>query len=174
MGSGAGGLWQSLDGGLSWLSASTGDATFPMTVGAVAFVPGQSQIIYAGTGEGNALSDYGVGVWKSTDGGATWAALAESPFIGLGFYKLVIGPLDNRRMFAATTGGLFQSTDSGATWEFVKIGAQVQPETKCWDISMHPVVVSDPNSTKELFAADIIYLGAISLWISWRLRTTAD
>ena len=153
VGSGSGGLWQSVDDGLSWLPVSAANGEFPMSVGAVAFVPGQSQVIYAGTGEGNAMSDYGVGVWKSTDSGATWSALAGSPFIGLGFYKLAIDPLDVRRMFAATTGGLFQSTDSGATWEFVKMGPAGQPETRCWDISLHPAVPGDANSTKELFAA---------------------
>src|ERR1039458_7474261 len=83
VGSGSGGLWQSVDDGLSWLPVSAANGEFPMSVGAVAFVPGQSQVIYAGTGEGNAMSDYGVGVWKSTDSGATWSALAGSPFIGL-------------------------------------------------------------------------------------------
>lgn len=122
IGSGAGGVWQSPDQGLSWAPASTADGEFPMSVGALAFVPGQSQTVYAGTGEGDSLSDYGVGLWKSGDGGTTWAVVTEKPFVGLGFYGLAIDPLDPKRMFAATTGGLFQSIDGGVNWQQSKIG----------------------------------------------------
>jgi hypothetical protein len=153
IGSGAGGVWQSHDEGLSWVPASAASGQFPMSVGAVEFVPGQSQIIYTGTGEGDSLSDYGVGLWKSSDSGTTWSVATEKPFVGLGFYGLAIDPLDPKRMFAATTGGLFLSIDSGVNWQQAKIGPADQLETKCWSVSIHPAAAGDANSTKEMFAA---------------------
>jgi photosystem II stability/assembly factor-like uncharacterized protein len=153
VGSGAGGAWQSRDEGLSWAPVSAANGEFPMSVGALAFVPGQSEIVYDGTGEGDSLSDYGVGLWKSSDGGTTWSVVVESPFVGLGFYALAIDPLDPRHMLAATTGGLFLSTDGGANWQRGKIGPADQPESTCWSVSIHPAVAGDANSTKELLAA---------------------
>jgi photosystem II stability/assembly factor-like uncharacterized protein len=153
LGSAAGGLWQSKDDGGTWSPVSGVGVECPMTVGAVVFRPGQSSVVYMGTGEGNQLSDYGVGLWRSTDSGSSWSVLAQNPFIGLGFYSLLIDPLDTNKMFAATTGGLFHSQDGGASWtaplQFDNIAPLV---TSCWDISMHPAVNGVANSTKEIFA----------------------
>jgi photosystem II stability/assembly factor-like uncharacterized protein len=147
VGSAAGGIWETKDDGGSWRAAASVAGEFPMAIGAIAFVPGQSRIVYAGTGEGNWLSDYGVGLWKSEDGGATWSEIATSPFVGVGFYAIIIDPLDLKHMLAATTSGLFQSTKDDASWD------PVLTRGPCWDISMHPKVDGDPNSTKEVFAA---------------------
>jgi photosystem II stability/assembly factor-like uncharacterized protein len=145
VGSAAGGIWETTDDGVSWRVAESMKDEFPISIGAIAFLHGQSKIVYAGTGEGNWLSDYGVGLWKSQDGGATWAELVTSPFVGLGFYAIAIDPLDAKHILAATTGGLFQSTKDDATWERVL-------NSRCWDISIHPKISGDPKSTKEVFA----------------------
>ena len=146
IGSAAGGVWETKDDGASWRSADSGDREFPASIGAIAFVPGQSKTVYAGTGEGNGLGDYGVGIWKSEDGGATWSELVTGPFVGLGFYAIVIDPADPKHMLAATTGGLFQSTKTDASWDFALDGP-------CWDVSICPAIAGVPKSGAEVFAA---------------------
>jgi photosystem II stability/assembly factor-like uncharacterized protein len=146
VGSAAGGIWETKDDGGSWRAAESIKAEFPISIGAIAFVPGQSKLVYAGTGEGNWLSDYGVGLWKSEDGGATWSELVTSPFVGLGFYAIVMDPLDPKNILAATTGGLFQSTTGGTNWNCVL-------RARCWDVSIHPKANGNQKSTKEVFAA---------------------
>ena len=83
---------------------------------------------------------------RSTDGGTTWTLHASAPFEGIGFYDLVVDPLNSNHLLAATTGGLFESTNGGTTW--TQRRAQVT-----WDLSIHPAVSGNPNSTKEVFAA---------------------
>ena len=61
----------------------------------------------------------------------TWAVLASSPFIGVGFYDLVVDPQTPSTLYAATTVGFYKSTNSGSTWSLKRAG-------KCWDISLHP------------------------------------
>ena len=50
----------------------------------------------------------------------TWAVLARRPFLGVGFYDLVIDPATPSTLYAATTNGFFKSTNSGS---------DVEPET---------------------------------------------
>ncbi|MFF1870149.1 hypothetical protein [Kitasatospora herbaricolor] len=109
-----GGVWESRDRGVSWAPRTDNAAT--LTVGAIAFDPGTPATVLVGTGEGNWWSWLGAGVLRSTDGGATWASLCTAPFVGSGFYDLVIDRSAHTRVYAATTGGLYVSNDGGATW----------------------------------------------------------
>ncbi|WP_460503507.1 WD40/YVTN/BNR-like repeat-containing protein, partial [Hymenobacter agri] len=75
---------------------------------------------YAGTGEGfyNADAVRGAGIFKSTDGGATWAVLpatASSPDFRQ-CQKLVVHPVTHDVYAATRTGGVYRSKDQGATW----------------------------------------------------------
>ncbi len=69
------------------------------------------------------------GSCRSTDGGSTWSTLCTTPFVGQGFYDLVVDPRNAARLFAGTTGGLYVSTDSGATWTRRRTSA-------CWSITV--------------------------------------
>ncbi|WP_344626764.1 hypothetical protein [Kitasatospora arboriphila] len=109
-----GGVWESRDRGASWTPRTDNAAT--LTVGAIAFDPGTPTTVLAGTGEGNWWSWLGAGVLRSTDGGATWTTLCTAPFVGRGFYDLVIDRSAPTRVYAATTGGLYVSTNGGTTW----------------------------------------------------------
>ncbi|MEO7323459.1 MAG: hypothetical protein ABIW82_01375 [Dokdonella sp.] len=58
-------------------------------------------------------------VWKSTDGGASWAAIdsAASGFPqGIPVNKITNDPNNTATLYAATYLGLYQSADAGATW----------------------------------------------------------
>lgn len=109
-----GGVWESRDRGASWAPRTDYQAT--LTVGALAFDPVDSSTVYCGTGEGDWWSFLGNGVLRSSDGGTSWSPQCTAPFVGQGFYSLVVDPANRHRLFAGTTGGLYVSTDSGATW----------------------------------------------------------
>ena len=103
VGAAGGGVWESFDSGATWSPRTDGAPT--LTVGAVAFDPAQPATVFVGTGEGNWYSRWGAGVLRSTDGGTTFALLAGPPFVGQGFFDLIVDPTRSNRLFAATTGG---------------------------------------------------------------------
>ncbi|MEA3246282.1 MAG: glycosyl hydrolase, partial [Gemmatimonadota bacterium] len=67
-----GGVMKTTDGGYTWKPVT--DKYFGGTIGGIAVYPPNPDIVYVGTGEytlrGNA--SYGDGVFKTTNGGATW------------------------------------------------------------------------------------------------------
>jgi hypothetical protein len=126
-GAAAGGIWESFDRGLTWTVRT--DHMPSLAIGALAFDPTNARKVYAGSGEGNFYFNLGAGVYRSTDGGTTWTVLTTAPFLGEGFYDLVIDSSNPKVMYAATTHGFFVSTNAGASWT-KKRGVQ------CWDISL--------------------------------------
>src|ERR1044071_4926140 len=71
-----GGVWKTTDGGLTWRPVS--DKSFrTSSVGALAIAASNPDVVYAGMGEtelrGNIIQ--GDGVYKTTDGGKTWASI---------------------------------------------------------------------------------------------------
>ena len=143
IGAGGGGVWESRDRGKTWRPRT--DEQPSLAIGAIAFTPSDPKVVYAGTGEGDALWQLGAGLLRSTDGGATWSVHATAPFLRQGFFDLVVDPLDARHLLAATTAGLYESTDSGATW-VRRRGAWT------YDLSMHPPRAGDASSTREVLA----------------------
>ena len=126
-GGAGGGVWQSFDTGATWSPRTDGAPT--LTTGAIAFDPSNPSTVYVGTGEGNWYSRWGAGVLRSTDGGTTFALLAGAPFVGQGFYDLVVDPTNSARILAATTGGVYLSTNGGTAWANVVAAG-------CWDLSV--------------------------------------
>ena len=100
-------------------------------VGAVAFVPSNPLTVYAGTGEGNFYAGLGAGLLRSTNGGTTWSLLTGAPFVGQGFYDLIVDPANANHLLAATTAGIHESTNAGANWT-------QRRAPRCWDLSMRP------------------------------------
>src|SRR5262245_33558159 len=119
---GSGGVWKSTDGGATF--SSVWDAYLPQSIGAVAV--DSHGVVWVGTGEvdhGGGSAYYGNGVYKSTDGGATWTnmGLEDGDTVG----RIAIDPRDDNRVFAAVQGalhdteptrGLFMTEDGGVTW----------------------------------------------------------
>lgn len=123
-GAACGGVFKSIDSGVSWTPIFDEQGT-PST-GAVAIHPNDPQILYVGTGEANGSGDSypGTGIYKSTDGGSSWThiGLEESYHIG----RIAIHPLCPETLFVAACGklfgtnperGIYKSTNGGATWE---------------------------------------------------------
>jgi len=123
-GSTGGGVWKTTDAGSNWENVS--DGFFGRaSVGAIAVAPSDPNVLYVGTGEStlrNTVS-HGDGVYRSTDGGASWrrVGLGDSRHIG----KIRVHPRDPDVVYVAALGhssgpseqrGLYLSRDGGATW----------------------------------------------------------
>jgi hypothetical protein len=128
-GSAGGGVWETKDKGVNWSPRT--DYMPTLTVGALAFNPSAPATVYCGTGEGNFYWTLGAGLLRSTDGGTNWAVIATAPFVGQGFYDIIVDRANGNHLLAATTGGVYESTNGGINWTLRKGG-------QCWDISMSP------------------------------------
>ncbi|GAC1599304.1 MAG: hypothetical protein NVS3B25_26100 [Hymenobacter sp.] len=122
-GSAGGGLWKGTNATTStvqWQNINSFLTNLAVTT--VAATPGISpQVLYCGTGEGyfNVDAIRGAGIWKSSDGGATWAQLAATN--NANFYyvqKIVVHPV-TKDIYAATRAGLWRSQDAGTSWSLV-------------------------------------------------------
>jgi photosystem II stability/assembly factor-like uncharacterized protein len=97
--SGARGLFKTIDAGKTWETLE-----YPEYISALAISPTDSQLIFAGTGNG---------IYKSSDGGIIWTHVA---YQGLAVYALNFD--DNGILFASVnTFDLVRSDDLGVTWE---------------------------------------------------------
>ncbi len=146
LGGAYGGVWKSTNAadvpasGVIWTPVTDQQAS--LATGAVSVKP-DGTVVLVGTGEpDNAIdSYYGVGILRSTDGGATWA-LKESadggshPFAGLGVAKFAWSRANGQtstvvaatattakgfeegNITSNTNRGLYRSADSGLTWAF--------------------------------------------------------
>src|SRR3984893_5014965 len=70
----AGGVWKSNDYGRTWNPIFDGQPT--QSIGAIAVAPSDSNILYVASGEGLHRPDLSVGdgIYRSADGGRSWAA----------------------------------------------------------------------------------------------------
>jgi len=98
------------------------DSLPSLSIGALAFDPldATRQTLMAGTGRWSNFAQRGddeVGVYRSVNGGATWAQLGGNTLLG---HKLISVVARGDTLFAASFGGgLFRSTNTGATWTLV-------------------------------------------------------
>lgn len=116
----AGGVWKSLDAGATW--TTTTDQMANLAVVTLAFDPGNSSVIYAGTGEGvgNADAIRGAGIFKSVDAGATWSQLASTNSSNFHYsMKILVSPRNTQRVWAATRIGVYRSLDGGGSFNLV-------------------------------------------------------
>ncbi|MEO0575408.1 MAG: glycosyl hydrolase [Pseudomonadota bacterium] len=153
MGATGGGVWKTENAGISWTNIS--DGYFDVgTIGAVAVAESDPNVIYVGTGEksirGVTTSD-GDGMWKSVDGGDTWAHIGL-PKAGQ-IARIKIHPQNHDVAYVAVQGqiwgpskerGVYRTNDGGDTWEAV---LQVDEQTGATDLRM------DPTNPRVLYAS---------------------
>jgi hypothetical protein len=135
LGAASGGLWKTINGGASWTSQF--DAVGTQTIGSLALDPSNANTLWVGTGEqSNDCIDYfGMGVFRSTDGGATFQARNGSAGTSLDLSwvtALGVQPGNSNVVLAGglgycsggseQAGGLYRSTDAGTSWTRVLNG----------------------------------------------------
>ena len=151
VGAATGGLWKSINGGVTWKPLF--DDQPVASIGAVAVFQANPDVVWVGTGEGNPRnsSSVGNGVYKSLDGGETWQ------YMGLAgtekIHRIILHPTDPNIAYVAALGptwgesaqrGVFKTTDGGKTWKKV---LYVNETTGAADLVM------DPRNPNKLFAA---------------------
>ena len=147
----AGGIWKTTNNGTTWRPVF--DDKRVISMGMLAIAPSDTQQVWAGTGEPNSRNtiEPGAGIYKSTDGGLTWAlkGLEKTQHIG----RIVVHPTNPNVAYVAALGaawkanperGLYKTTDGGTTWQLVKF---VSDKAGFVDVAMN---LKDPNI---LFAA---------------------
>ncbi len=118
-----GGVWKTSNAGRTWTPIFDGEDV--ASIGALAVAPSDPRVIYVGTGEADMRSDItmGQGVYKSTDGGATWRHLGLDDTMQIG--RILVDPRNPDVVLVAALGhayapnperGVFRSTDGGRTW----------------------------------------------------------
>src|SRR5271170_190450 len=119
-----GGVWKTTNAGTTWKPIFDNQPV--ASIGALAVSPSNPKVIYVGTGESDIRPDLasGDGVYKSTDGGATWTNMGLKDTRQIS--KIVIDPNNPDVVYAGALGhaygpntdrGVYKSTDGGATWK---------------------------------------------------------
>jgi uncharacterized repeat protein (TIGR01451 family) len=125
-----GATYKTTDGGSEWKPRDTLPAS---DVTALAVDPITPSIVYAGTD--------GSGLYKSSDGGATWRQQQLSGLAGSRVTTIALDPSNPQSVYAGAGRGLFRSADAGVTWisgGVVIDGFSVRPLLNITAVVVHP------------------------------------
>lgn len=150
-GTASGGLWKSESGGISWKPVF--DSVNVLSIGAVAICQQNTDVVWAGTGEGNPRNSVtgGYGVYKSLDGGKTWNLMGLEKTRNI--HRIIIDTFNPDVVYVGAIGsswgkhperGVYKTTDGGKTWKHI---LKVNNATGLADL------VVDPKNPNKLIAA---------------------
>jgi hypothetical protein len=174
------GMYKSTDGGNTWIGPIGASVFGGRAIGSIAVEPGDPDTIYAGTTRAvlgvSSVSGGGVtlipgaavwGLYKSTDGGATWTFLhngtadrtlcdtvdeanaGNTPCSLRGVRRVALDPSNPDIVYAGSYArGIWRSADGGATW------AQIKP-------SLNPL----QNTTRPEFAVTTLPDGKTRMYV---------
>lgn len=149
-----GGVWKTSNNGLSW-QPLTDD--LPITrISDIAIDPNNTSVMYISVCDfeyiGVSLqlngrkrnTHYGLGVYKTTDGGQNWAPTGLSFQLTNGdaslIRKTIVNQNNGNKLVACGTSGMYISNNAGATWTKTM-------DSLFWDLTQ------DPNNPNILYAA---------------------
>lgn len=151
VGTASGGVWVSANGGTTWTPITEKLPT--QNIGSVALWPGNPDLIWVGTGEGNPRNSQssGRGIYKSINGGRTWACMGLENTATI--HRIVVHRDNPDIVWVGATGsawgedegrGVYKTDNGGKTWKKV---LYVNSATGCADL------IADPQNPDKLLAA---------------------
>ncbi len=121
-----GGVWRTLNGGLTWTPLF--DRQLALDIGepgALAIDPNNTNTLYTGTSQRIAPQRQ-AGLFKSTDGGASWIQLGSgfpagntgnaSQFANQSINVTIVDPANSQTVYLSSSRGVFRSPDGGQNW----------------------------------------------------------
>lgn len=143
---GQGGLWKTRNSGVSWINIS-GDLPILRT-SSLAIDPTNPLVMYVALGDYAYLghniyangskrnSHYGLGIYKTMDGGFSWKPTGLSfeltDYEGSLISKIILNPSNPNKLLAVGQKGAFYSEDAGANW-------QQTDSNLFWDLEIDPL-----------------------------------
>jgi hypothetical protein len=150
IGTAAGGVWRSTNGGSKWTPVS--DSLPTLSIGAVAVDPSNGAVL-VGTGEGNTNSDsyLGTGVYRSATGTGGWVHSGGVPA------NVVVTHIEiaDTSVYVGTSNGLYRSTNGGLTFSHVALptnAGNTAPASEAYGSFVTDVRVK-PGTPAEVTAA---------------------
>jgi photosystem II stability/assembly factor-like uncharacterized protein len=145
VGAASGGVWKSVNGGTSWTTIF--DNYGAASIGDVRIFQKDKNLIWVGTGEecGRNSAAWGDGVYKSTDGGATFTNMGLKDTYNIA--RVQTHPTSPDIVYVAAIGniwgpvgnrGMFKTLDGGKTWTKLTEGLPSDPQTGAIDLVMDP------------------------------------
>lgn len=115
-----GGIWKTTNNGQTY--TSIGDNLPQQPVGIIIVDPRNPNTLYISIGEKDGWWQYGLGVYKSTDGGKTWnpTALSYKLSDSRVIYGMIMHPQNSKILMVASNKGIFKTEDGGATWRQIR------------------------------------------------------
>ncbi|MEM7105145.1 MAG: LamG-like jellyroll fold domain-containing protein [Bacteroidota bacterium] len=128
------GIWKSIDKGLSWTLTTSGMMVNGLR--ALEIDHSNDDYVYAGI-----LG----GVYKTEDGGVTWAQIGDSGFNTLthSVKEIMMHPVNNLIIYLASNQGLYRTSDGGNNWAQILAGDFLE-------IEMHPANPSIVYTVKAI------------------------
>ena len=160
------GLYRSTDGGRTFQKVLYKDEN---TGGSdVAIDPANPDTVYAalwearqGPWENSSWGGNNGGIFKSTDGGATWRQLTQGFAGAVTQASLAIAPSDPKRIYASIASGggtgIYRSDDAGESWSRTTTDSRPAARIGGGDL---PVPAVDPKNP------DIVYSASVVTWKS--------
>lgn len=135
----AGGLWKTTSLGLAnvtWTPLWDDKDIVTQAASAIEIDPTNSSVVYAGTGDWSARDQFGAGVMKTTDGGATWTQLGATIFAPFSptlpaagnrwdnqnIRVIKVDPNNPSTVLVGTRYDLYLSNDAGSSWQICPFG----------------------------------------------------
>lgn len=149
VGASIGGIWKTTTGGNSW--TPLGDNLPYCSVGNIVVDFNNTSTLYVTVGQNQGWWEYGLGIYKSTNGGQTWSATTQVTNFtdAVVYYKLMMSPNNSTILYSAQSNGFWKSVDAGVTWSKMVNGSYIDFEFK--PNNPNTIYLSKKETGSEIF-----------------------